>query len=192
MNVLSPLLDVASKNGIFKYHPKCKRISLTHLCFADDLLDFFHGSLDDVVGVLSTLEVFYELSGLRLNDMKTELYACGVSDLVLEHIHSGTGFKVGKLPVRYLGVPLVTRKLTGNDCSALVIKIKEKLSKWSSHIPKFSLISWMEILDRLPTKDRLARSGLAADTSCGMSPYAGVITFNGCYKISKLGVDVIA
>ncbi|KAE8708956.1 hypothetical protein F3Y22_tig00110332pilonHSYRG00622 [Hibiscus syriacus] len=133
--VTSPKYSIlfnGSLNGIFKYHPKCKRISLTHLCFADDLLVFCHGSLDVVLGVLSTLEVFYELSGLRLNAMKTEIYACGVSDHVLEQIHSGTGFKVGKLPVRYLGVLLVTRKLAWKECSALVIKIKEKLSKWSS------------------------------------------------------------
>ncbi|KAE8735594.1 hypothetical protein F3Y22_tig00000340pilonHSYRG00720 [Hibiscus syriacus] len=132
MNVFSSLLDVAAKRGVFKYHPKCKRISLTHLCFADDLLVFFHGSFDSVMGVLSTLETFYKLSGLRLNAMKTELYACGVSDLILGQIKAGTGFRVGNLPVRYLGVPLVTRKLTSKDCTALVTKIKEKLSKWAN------------------------------------------------------------
>ncbi|XVE78351.1 hypothetical protein DITRI_Ditri13aG0138000 [Diplodiscus trichospermus] len=34
MNVLSCLLDVAAKHKVFHYHPKCKRISLTHLSFA--------------------------------------------------------------------------------------------------------------------------------------------------------------
>ncbi|KAE8667867.1 Detected protein of unknown function [Hibiscus syriacus] len=45
-------------------------------------------------------------------------------------IQSGTGFKVGMLPVKYLGVPLVTRKLSCKDCSSLLTKIKEKLGKW--------------------------------------------------------------
>ncbi|XP_038991129.1 uncharacterized protein LOC120114231 [Hibiscus syriacus] len=93
MNVLSSLLNVAAKRGIFRFHPKCKKVSLTHICFADDLLVFFHGSLESVLGVQSTLEVFYEL---------------------------------------YLGVPLVTRKLTGKDCSALLERIKGKLAHWSS------------------------------------------------------------
>ncbi|XP_039025208.1 uncharacterized protein LOC120158443 [Hibiscus syriacus] len=83
MNVLSSLLDVSAKNGIFKYHPKCKRISLTHLCFADDLLVLCYGSMDSVMGVLSTLEAFYKLSGLRLNVQKIEIYACGLSELFL-------------------------------------------------------------------------------------------------------------
>ncbi|XP_039064463.1 uncharacterized protein LOC120209551 [Hibiscus syriacus] len=213
MNVLSSLLDVYAKRGIFRYHPKCKRISLTHFCFTDDLLVFYHGSMDAVMGVLSTLEL----------------------------IQYGMGFRVGILPVKYLGIPLVTRKLTSKDCSALVTKIKEKLcegslwiawlnaycfriddfwnagckshfswiivklfkmrsevvrlfcssSNWDQiraswlwdkvrsssekvpwhrlvwfpgHIPKFSLISWMAILDRLPTKDRLARFGIVIDS----------------------------
>ncbi|XP_039033520.1 uncharacterized protein LOC120169447 [Hibiscus syriacus] len=36
------------------------------------------------------------------------------------------------LPIRYLGIPLVTRKLTEKDCQALIDKIKLKLHHWSS------------------------------------------------------------
>ncbi|KAE8675100.1 hypothetical protein F3Y22_tig00111693pilonHSYRG00046 [Hibiscus syriacus] len=34
------------------------------------------------------------------------------------------------------------------------------------HIPKHSLISWMALLDRLPTRDRLRRMGLCSDSIC--------------------------
>ncbi|XP_038998866.1 uncharacterized protein LOC120124224 [Hibiscus syriacus] len=132
MNVLSSLLDAAAKHGIFKFHPKCRRISLTHLCFTDDLLVFCHGSLGAVLGVQCTLDKFYELSGLKLNAQKTELYACGVNMFDLEQIRMAIGFRVGQLPVRYLGVPLVTRKLIGKDCEALLTKIKDKLRIWSN------------------------------------------------------------
>ncbi|XP_039025209.1 uncharacterized protein LOC120158444 [Hibiscus syriacus] len=43
-----------------------------------------------------------------------------------------------------------------------------RLVWFPGHIPKFSLISWMEILDRLPTKDRLSRFGVVTDRGCGM------------------------
>ncbi|XP_039002218.1 uncharacterized protein LOC120128634 [Hibiscus syriacus] len=132
MNVLPSLMDVVAKNGVFRFHPKCKRITLTHLCFADDLLMFCHGSLDAMMGVVSTLDKFYELSGLRLNCMKTELFACVVPADKLEQILRAIGFRVGHLPVRNLGVPLVTRKLTSKDCSALLVKIKDMIDKWSS------------------------------------------------------------
>ncbi|XP_039047469.1 uncharacterized protein LOC120187962 [Hibiscus syriacus] len=132
MNVLSVLLNVAARDCVFRFHPKWKKICLTHLCFADDLLLFCHGSLDSVMGVVSILDRFYELSGLRLNAMKSEFFACGVSVNSLLQIRLATSFKISQLPVRYLGVPLVTQKLTSRDCSALLIKIKSRIDVWSS------------------------------------------------------------
>ncbi|XP_038996104.1 uncharacterized protein LOC120120557 [Hibiscus syriacus] len=131
MNVLSAMLNKAAKHGIFKFHPKCRRISLTYLSFTYDLLVFCHGSLESVLGVQCTLERFYDLSGLKLNTLKTELFACGLSGSTLDQIQSVTGFRVAQLPVRYLGVPLVTQKLTSKDCAALLGRIKDKLSQWS-------------------------------------------------------------
>ncbi|XP_039052766.1 uncharacterized protein LOC120194567 [Hibiscus syriacus] len=136
INVISHLLDVASREGIFKYHPKCKRISLTHLCFADDLLIFCYGSMDFVFGVKSVLEVFYGMSGLKLNAVKTELFACGMDGRTLEKICDAIDFRLGKILVRYLGVPLVTRKLTEKDCLPLVENIRGKLVVWQLILPK--------------------------------------------------------
>ena len=39
INVLSKMLDAAANHGVFKFHNKCKKVQLTHLCFADDLFD---------------------------------------------------------------------------------------------------------------------------------------------------------
>ena len=41
--LLSKLLDSAATHGVFSYHPKCKKIQLTHLSFADDLLILLKG-----------------------------------------------------------------------------------------------------------------------------------------------------
>ncbi|KAA3483104.1 DNA ligase [Gossypium australe] len=46
MDVLSKLLDVAAINALFKYHPKCIRVRLAHLMFADDLVIFSKGTTD--------------------------------------------------------------------------------------------------------------------------------------------------
>ena len=132
MNALSKLLDAAAENGVFSYHPKCKKVKLTHLCFADDLLIFTKGNMDSVVGVQNVLKLFYTFSGLQVNCAKCEIYSSGVNKENLEEIQSYTGFKLGMLPVRYLGVPLVTRRLTEKDCAPLVDKITARISSWTS------------------------------------------------------------
>lgn len=43
MNVLSCLTDNAAVEKKIGYHPKCKTIRMTHLCFADDLMVFIDG-----------------------------------------------------------------------------------------------------------------------------------------------------
>ncbi|XP_039032920.1 uncharacterized protein LOC120168183 [Hibiscus syriacus] len=86
----------------------------------------------NVLGVKSILEKFYHLSGLKLNALKTELFVCGINICELEQIQVVTGFRSCSLHVRYLGVPLVTRKLSKKDCTALLEKIKDKLRMWSS------------------------------------------------------------
>ncbi|XP_039055526.1 uncharacterized protein LOC120198242 [Hibiscus syriacus] len=72
MNILSKILNLAAARGIFGYHPKCKKLGITHLSFADDLLIFCKGNLESIVGVSSVLSHFYSLYGLNLNVNKTD------------------------------------------------------------------------------------------------------------------------
>lgn len=45
MEVLSCLFNTAASQGVLPLHPKCKKLGLTHLCFADYLLVFADGFL---------------------------------------------------------------------------------------------------------------------------------------------------
>ena len=65
---------------------------------------------------------FYLFSGLQLNNTKCELFFSGIGTASLLKIHEPTDFKVGTLPVRYIGVPLETRRLTDRDCAPLMDK----------------------------------------------------------------------
>ncbi|XP_039007851.1 uncharacterized protein LOC120135691 [Hibiscus syriacus] len=95
MNVLSRILNMVAAKGLFGYHPKCKKIGLTHLSFADDLLIFCKGNIEYVGGVISVLDQFYEIYGLKLNAAKCELYTSGISIRNLDHSLHSTGFKHG-------------------------------------------------------------------------------------------------
>ena len=56
-------------------------------------------------------------------ETKCELFFLGANGDKLLEIQQVIGFKLGTLFIRYLGVPLVSRRLTEKDCSPLVDKI---------------------------------------------------------------------
>ena len=58
MNVLSRLLDAAVMHDVFRFHPKCKKVNLMHLCFVDDLLIFSKGNIESIIGVQNVFEGF--------------------------------------------------------------------------------------------------------------------------------------
>lgn len=134
MNVLSKLLDVGVNHGVFSYHPKCKKIQLTHLNFVDDLLIFTKGTTESIEGIKNILQLFYSYSGLQLNCAKSELYCCGISASTIQEMKSATGFRIGELPVRYLGMPLTSRKLNAKDCKILLYKILIRIRHWSAKL----------------------------------------------------------
>ncbi|KAE8681229.1 hypothetical protein F3Y22_tig00111338pilonHSYRG00418 [Hibiscus syriacus] len=59
------------------------------------------GNTDSVVGILTVLNHFYSLSGLKLNVDKTKLFVTGISHRNLEAIKAFSGFKQGFLHVSW-------------------------------------------------------------------------------------------
>ncbi|KAE8662818.1 hypothetical protein F3Y22_tig00113124pilonHSYRG00138 [Hibiscus syriacus] len=263
MNVLSNMLNLAAAKGIFAYHPKCKKIGLTHIFFADDLLIFCKGYVESGVGVLSVLDHFYQISGLNLNSSKSELFAAAKDcepllgkirqclqhwsdrnlsydsslELIRSVLFSVCNFwcrqlilpasilkSVDQLCSRACTINLIRKILAGDEslwvawlksyvlkehdfwnfeagsnvswsfCRILKLRsiafpivsaahqpIREVYDKiriqrmkvcWNKliwyplHIPKHSLISWMALLNRLPTRDRLQKLGLCSESTC--------------------------
>ncbi|CAN1154403.1 Putative ribonuclease H protein At1g65750 [Linum perenne] len=50
---------------------------------------------------------------------------------IRQAIYDQTGFTEGKLPVWYLGVPLVSGKIKSKDCEVLIAKITSKIRGWN-------------------------------------------------------------
>lgn len=138
MNCLSLLLDKAAAEGKFSYHAKCESSRLTHLFFADDLLIFCHGSLSSVQAILSILNEFTLHSGLAISLQKTSFVAAGLPQAEIEMISQVTGLRVGTLPVRYLGVPSCSKKLSLSNCAPLLHHITGKISSWSARSLSFA------------------------------------------------------
>ncbi|KAE8728802.1 hypothetical protein F3Y22_tig00004072pilonHSYRG00220 [Hibiscus syriacus] len=192
MNVLSNLLNVATLKGVFGYHPKCKRIGLTHLCFANDLLIFCKGSIDSVMGGLNVP------GGLGLQDVGSWNKSCIVQlirkllanegSLWVAWMHS---YVIRNVDFWQMEIPTnaswnfkhlletrhdVAHLFSGQVCDLNTRQVWDDLRatapKVSWHhlvwfhgrIPKFNIIAWMTMLNRQPTRVRLVQMGLTIET----------------------------
>lgn len=90
------------------YHPYCKELYLTHICFADDVLVFSDGKKKSIEGILGVFHEFARMSGLNISMEKSTLFLAGVKEADSVAILEQFPFEVGALPVRYLGLPLVS------------------------------------------------------------------------------------
>nr|GEU73629.1 hypothetical protein [Tanacetum cinerariifolium] len=111
----------------FKYHSRCKEIRLTHLCFAYDLLVLCYGSADSVKVIKEALDLFSIVSGLKPNMSKSTIFFGNVDISEKKRILEIVPFQIGKFLMRYLGVPLITKRLGKDECKQLADKVKNKV-----------------------------------------------------------------
>jgi hypothetical protein len=81
IEVFYRILGDLTREGLgFKFHPKCSKLKLTHLCFANDLLIFSVANLSSISIIKDALLEFEVLFGLKANPSKSYVLCFGVSD----------------------------------------------------------------------------------------------------------------
>jgi hypothetical protein len=139
MEVFTKLLHNKVRGSqYFQYHPYCERQHLTHLCFANDLMLFVAADIPSIKLIKEGLEEFRMLSGLSVNQSKSEVFCANVPSDLQAQILSILQFRAGKLPVRYLGMPLISGKLSYDDCVPLIEKITARINSWTVRHLSFS------------------------------------------------------
>ncbi|GKA47142.1 reverse transcriptase domain-containing protein [Tanacetum coccineum] len=103
-------------------------LNIINLCFADDLFLFAHGDVESARVIMNTLEEFKNASGLTPSLPKSTAYFCNVLNHIKLNILQILPFKEGKLPVKYLEVPLVPSRLLYRDCMELMEKVKRRIN----------------------------------------------------------------
>nr|XP_009801587.1 PREDICTED: uncharacterized protein LOC104247316 [Nicotiana sylvestris]XP_016439722.1 PREDICTED: uncharacterized protein LOC107765571 [Nicotiana tabacum] len=116
----------------FKYHTKCKEMKLTHLCFADNMILFCIGEYSSVMLMLRGLITFSNTSRMTVNAEKSNIFCANMNNNEMEDLSEITGYKKGKLPFNYLGVPISPKKLNAVDCERLIDKILIRIKGWGS------------------------------------------------------------
>lgn len=96
------------------FHPRCRKTGITHLVFVDDLMVSTNGMLFSVSSLSSTIIC----SGL------TESW---ILELVV-----ASGFKQGTLPIRYLGIPLISSRLKVSYNLSIIEPMIAQTKSWAS------------------------------------------------------------
>ncbi|KAL0320490.1 UNVERIFIED_CONTAM: hypothetical protein Sradi_5310500 [Sesamum radiatum] len=131
MEVLRMILQqLIEQDEEFTFHWKCRDIGLFQLSFADDLL-LFSSADESFVGLFRrSLQIFAGLSGLCANPAKSQLIISKSAHTHREQLLHLLRFQEGTLPVRYLGLPLTSSRLTLLDCQPLLQKIDKRIGAW--------------------------------------------------------------
>ncbi|GJT12741.1 RNA-directed DNA polymerase, eukaryota, reverse transcriptase zinc-binding domain protein [Tanacetum coccineum] len=127
-----------NKEKKFKYHSGCKKLNILSLCFANDLMLFCHGDLIFASVLRRALDEFYLASGLRPNMAKSTVFYGNVKDEVKRDIEIVMPFSEGILPVKYLGIPLDSSRISKNDCKVLIENVKKRIDHWRNKYLSFA------------------------------------------------------
>ncbi|GJY94750.1 sodium/hydrogen exchanger 6 [Tanacetum coccineum] len=97
--------------------------------FHPTMVDWIMGSSQFCSGHMDALEEFKNVSGLVPSIPKSIAFFCNVPNALKANILSSMPFAEGTLPVRYLGVPLISSRLLYRDCKVLIEKLEREMKK---------------------------------------------------------------
>ncbi|XP_020266679.1 uncharacterized protein LOC109842189 [Asparagus officinalis] len=72
-----------------------------------------------------------QVSGLSANLNKCSIFYGGIDDSVKASIFNSLGFSEGTMPIRYLGVPLICKRLSYTDCAPRLNRIPDQFQSCS-------------------------------------------------------------
>ena len=115
--------------------PSCHQgKTVTNCHYADDTILFAQADPHNVEKIWWMMRGFEALSGIRVNQNKTELYYLNIDRVLAEDLAHVFGCRVGQFPFKYLGLPLSYQKLKVRDWEFLIRKVEDKLQSWKSRI----------------------------------------------------------
>ena len=96
--------------------------------------------------------LFEQLTGLKINFHKSELFCFGRANEKQEAYRQLFGCELGNLPFTYLGIPIHHRKLTNREWKCIDDRFEKKLSCWKGKLMSYGgrLILINSVLTSLP------------------------------------------
>jgi hypothetical protein len=131
VDILAVLINRAKGEGqIWGVIPHLVDEGLSILQYADDTILFMDHNLEQAKNMKLLLSAFEQLSGLKINFHKSEIFCFGEAKDYESQYEQLFGCKRGSYPFRYLGIPMHFRKLNNKDWEMIEERIEKKLSNW--------------------------------------------------------------
>ena len=122
------------------------------LQYADDTIIFMEHDLEKALNMKLILCIFEQLSGLKINFHKSELFCFGQAKEVEDQYQNLFACASGSYPFRYLGIPIHFRKLKSGEWKPVEDRFERKLASWAGKLLSYGdrLILINSVLTSLP------------------------------------------
>lgn len=104
------------------------------LQYADDTIFLIDDKLDHAKNLKYSLCLFEQLSGLKINFNKNEVFCFGEAKEKQDLYSSIFTCKVGSLPLKYLGIPIDQKRILNKDWKLAENKMEHKLGCWQGRL----------------------------------------------------------
>eukprot|EP00253_Pinus_taeda_P028919 PITA_28919 len=104
---------------------------LTHQLFVDDTMLEGIPIVKEALAYKQILNDFSMAAGMEVNISKSKLFFFNTHIAIQRNVSRILGFQRESLPSKYLGVPLTTKPLHKSIWESLIIKMQDKVRKWT-------------------------------------------------------------
>ena len=128
-DMLAILINRAKVQGQIKgVIPHLIDDGLSILQYADDTILFMDHDLEKAINLKLLLCAFEQLSGLKINFHKSEIFCFGEAQQCEAQYSQLFGCQSGNYHFKYLGIPIHHRKLSNGDWNIIEQRFEKKLS----------------------------------------------------------------
>jgi hypothetical protein len=134
-DMLAIMIEHAKVDGQFEgVIPHLVDGGLSILQYTDDAILFMEHDLEKAKNLKLILSPFEQLSGLKINFHKSELYCFGEAQDQAQLYAELFGCNQGKFPIRYLGIPIHFWRLTNVEWKIVEERLQLRLSSWKGKL----------------------------------------------------------
>jgi hypothetical protein len=127
--MLSTLINRAKDDGQIRgLVPHLIQGGLSILQYADDTILFMEHDLEQGANMKLLLCAFEQLTGLKINFHKSEMFFYGEAKEMKNNYTTLFGCGLGQYPFRYLGIPMHHKKISNVDWKVIEEKFEKRLS----------------------------------------------------------------